>query len=194
MNNMKYIFLWSFLLFFTNTIFSQDCDLKSDTLYFVKIDIRSNDDYSIIMNGLCSKINFESLNTKDELSFLGDFYKNAFFCPELIFGAMNKIRISCDENKKCNILSEKEIFKICKKIERKSIKKNIMLHNGKYVNISVTKIISNFWVVKKGHEGLSTNSSEINIQEIEEIKYCYIPFKIKRISKPNNDIIDNVPR
>lgn len=70
------------------------------------------------------------------------------------------------------------------KIKKKSVSEKFKLKSGETVFVSFTNIGGTFWKVNKEYFGLSTDSNEIDIDSINQIQLCFIPFEINYIQKP----------
>jgi hypothetical protein len=177
MNKLIFILV---ILSFSLNVYSNDCRIKKDTLYYIEIDIRSNDAHPIIMAGISKNPNFKNYSQKKSFAYLSSFYENNYYVPDLYRG-YNRIIKECLGDEKGNeylLDHQDDGLKIMPQLVGNSIGYKIILDNGENVFIRITQISGSFWIVNKDSKALVGNSNEISIMEIDEIQDVYAPFKI----------------
>lgn len=163
-----------------------NCNKVNDSFYFIEIDIRRNDNYPIIMSGICKEINLDLLTKENEELFVRSFYKLCFYTPD-IQGNNKKIISNCLEVTEAEsyLLDYKnEVLKISSKINKNSLEKTMKLKNNCTVFLRICKIKGLFVVTDKANKDISKNSNELEIDDISEIDKVYIPLKISCYKKP----------
>lgn len=161
------------------------CEQVTDTLLYLSFDIRSKALNSISMSGVTKKFSLNELSKDSVSSFVSSFYRNVFYVPD-IFSNYKKGVLECigdslgNEYLKKHHLHSSEIIN---RLQKNSFSKKIILNSGEAVFIRVTKVVGKFWVVNKENPAITSNSNELDIQEIEEINKCYLPFEIIKYSK-----------
>lgn len=191
----KFIKIILFQLLFNLSLFGQTTKYKIEQkeFFYIEFDIRGNSIQPIIMGGLTENINLKYFSTKDINSFINDFYKTSFYTPEIALNGYNALlsEFMGNENAIKYLKENPDIgVKTANKISEKSIKKEVQLDSGEIVYLQITKIKGSFWAINSDNKVLVTNSNELNIKEIKNIKKCYIPFEITCYIKPKRKEIN----
>ena len=161
--------------------------------YYISFDIRSNSMYPIGMYGLTNEVNFKDISKKDINSFVNDFYKTSFYTSELQLRRYNSFLedFMGKENAKKYLQDDPDYgYKMSKKILDNSIEIKFKLLSGENVFINITKIKGDFWFFNSSDVKNFTNSGELELEDIANIKKCYIPFKIEYYKKPKESEIN----
>lgn len=155
--------------------------LTIDTLFYFTFRYKDIGSRPIIMNAVCKTDSVEVNNAVDRESFIEEFYKKRFFATEYRHGLETMLEEKFGIELARYYLERNDIAikKINYKLQTKSKSQRIYFANKAEVTITCTKIIGAFWVVNKNDPGISTNSDELNIQNIRTINVCYVPFEVK---------------
>ena len=187
MVRINFILLLFFVVFNVDAQ-ENNCTKINDSLYFIEIDIRRNDNYPIIMSGICKEIKLDLLTKENEELFVSSFYKLCFYTPD-IQGNNKKIISNCldaAETESYLLDYKNEVFKMSHKINKSSLEITIKLKNNCTVFLRICKIKGLFVVTDKTNKYISKNSNELEIEGISEIDKVYIPLKISCYKKPKS--------
>ncbi len=163
---------------------SHQCPTVSGKFYYVELDIRTKSTYPVIMAGISSKLCTDSLITDSIESFISSFYEQFYYVSDPYF-SYKPILISClgaKDSVDTFINNHKAmVASIINKWGKQGKQIIIKLKTGEQVNLRIIKISGEFWVLDKNKITGLNNSNEININQIPEIKDCYIPFMIDNV-------------
>ena len=189
MNNFFKIVFFQLFFYFSMNGQSVQSELENKDFFYIEFDIRSESAHPIIMTGVTEIVNLKVISKKDIESFITDFYKNAFYVPEIALGGYNELLREFMGEEKANKFLKDNLdigIKTANKISKKSLKKEIQLDNGEIIYLQITKVKGSFWKTYKNNKKLTLNSNELDIKQIKNIEKCYVPFEIKCYLKPKN--------
>ena len=158
---------------------SQNCQTTKKDFFFVEIDIRGVSMNPILMGGVTDSIKVSQYDNESPMSFLHSFYKTSSYTPDITLIG-NRLPLEC-QSKGFNRVS---MSLLIGKILKKSIKKQLQLKTGEIVFLRISKIEAEFLELENDSKVILTNSNEISLNEINEIKKCYIPLKVYSCKKP----------
>ncbi|RYU93186.1 hypothetical protein [Emticicia agri] len=158
---------------------SQNCQTENKELFFVEIDIRGVSINPILMNGLTSFVKVSEYNNDSPMSFLRSFYRLGSYSPDIELIGYSLFKECQNEG-----FNARSMSLLNNKIFKKSIKKQLLLKTGETVFLRISKIKADFLELDKDNKIIPSNSNEISLSEINEIKMCYIPLKIYYYKKP----------
>jgi hypothetical protein len=177
MNKYILIFLSSLLVSFP--IQSQTCQTQKDELFFVEVNIIGDTTHPIIMSGLTKQVDMKKYNLDNPILFLESFYKSSKYMPPLqVIG--EHLPDTCQAmgyNQRSMAISNGKLY-------QRSIETQLSLKTNESVLLIISKVKIEYLVVNKTDPIIVTNSSEIPVSEIENIKECYIPLKVYHSKKP----------
>lgn len=181
---MRYLLL-IFLILINISCRSQvlKCDtITKKNVYYVSFEIKSKKDYPVKMMGIFENYNPESFNKQNTEAFIKSFYNSGIYTPFTVKG-YKKMLCECIQSTDIDIYLNKNssiITEIAQNLENSSSMNTIILDSGDMVVLKVLKIKGVFFKTNKNSKGIFVNSMEWEIEDINEIKYVYVPFdKIK---------------
>jgi cbb3-type cytochrome oxidase subunit 3 len=187
MIKFKQIFLITILILACNISYSQqkNCNIITDTFFLITFDIRSKNNYPIIMSGVSKTKKFSELSKKSIDSLLESFYMNAYFTTD-IYGTSNiTLRKCIGDSLGYKYLKEHQLTfaKLKNSISCNNTKSEFQLNSNETVYCSIVKVGGTFWVLNKDSKDISTNSNELPLKDIKNINTCYIPYVINVVEK-----------
>lgn len=176
---MKIIIFVVCCYFTLNTCLSQNCKAIKDTLYFINIYCIKNNNNPKTGGGLIkylSKINFD-ITSYD--SFRKSFYSTVVYTPDPFIGFQSSYFCygiaDYKELTKCYIKKQKQML-------RKEMKlPTITLKDSTKFDISVYKIIGEFWLIENELDKINSMTDQINI-DTSFYNFTYY-YKFKNIIK-----------
>lgn len=180
---MRNNILCVFILFLTSlSLKSQsiNCNSLIDDFFYIKLEIRDNKNYPVIMTGLTKTLDFKNLSKKNSSSLLKDFFSKAEYLPDLYF-IYDEFIIKClgeIDGKAFINKNPNQGNYIISRLNNKSKTILFYLEDGKSVYISVTKIKGEFWKFNIDKDRFNSYEMKVN-----EIKSGLIPYKILCLKK-----------
>jgi hypothetical protein len=180
MNKMK-LTLFILLLGFIETS-SQEIiqERVNKEFYYIEVDIRSSSSHPIIMAGVSEYVDLNRFSLEKDSLFIKSFYETSFYVPDLQ-QVYKTVFTECESSSNNNI---KKIYSLISQISNNSIEKKLILENGSNVFLKICKLRGEFCVLDSRNKNIPKNSNEIDIDNIIEIKKCYIPVEILCVLKP----------
>jgi len=173
------------LLFLSCTLFvkSQNIECIKETKDILYIDFKIVSNYSIVMSGITTNFNIDSISKKNIDTFLKDFYNKCYYVPDIQNG-YPEVLDKCPNFPKSKD-GGYECLGMVKQLMKKSFKHKLKLETGETVHLEITRVIAEISPVAKN--SMINLSYELDINTLDEIKKVYVILSIQKYFKPNKN-------
>lgn len=189
-NKMKSIFLFLFILSFSNSIAqSTDFTLKEDTLFYIEFVVFRKSSHTIQMSALAKSVDFIDIEKSNIDNFIQSFYNKYIYVPDIFLSYQKIAFFYMNENENSpytEFCLYEQAMMINRITDNISVMKSFSLNTGEIVKMRIMKIAGCFFIVPKQSDLIVRSSLEYNIDKIQGIEYAYMPFSIyyyKKFSK-----------